>query len=179
MAAAVVLLFAIEPAAAKCMTKAEARMLHPKRHLYWGGARKCWHTSVSRARAAAREPVRRVPAALAALPVVSSPPIVPVVPDLPRAEPLPPLYDHPDWKWIEAARSAPRSGDVVFSTFAGEPPDVWPVLDAQGNDTLTIRSHAGGFVYVAVVALAAALFGLMLWGHGVIKSYANGDHHGR
>jgi hypothetical protein len=137
VASLIALLALTVPADARCLSKREADATYPRTHLYWsvGKNGKCWETSLARARVAAKGP--------------SSPaPVVPVQRDplwiiTPGKYPTPPiqtsptqLEDYPQWQWItkarEAEREAPKEGEgVVYSTFVGEPPDVWPPLDKE------------------------------------------------
>jgi len=117
-----------------CLTKREARTMWPKEYLsYWndGGGRRCWgnHRRGSRfmrvARAEAPLPQLMVPRP--ALPYLP-PELVPALPVAPLMFPPPSLFDE-HWvrqqEQLEAAR-ARMAEQIVYSTFAGPPPDVWP-----------------------------------------------------
>jgi hypothetical protein len=74
------------------------------------------------------------------------------------------LLDHPSWAWIRLARLTeieplgelhPVGEGVIFSTFEGEPPDIWPIMEAAAP-----RSSGAAAVAVGLLAASAVAFGL-------------------
>jgi hypothetical protein len=142
----------VTKAASQCLSKSEARTLYPRKHLYWsrGDGQRCWSDRRGgRARFGAVKslppqrgtlpPSPRVlreaePLPTPRLPLVP-PELVPVI-EPPKPVPPPPLPF--DQRWIETGEAEPprqsRSDserEVIFSTFQGAPPDVWPALRHQ------------------------------------------------
>ena len=79
---------------------------------------------------------------------------------------MPPYHetppDGPRWQWVMDARAAATEQDTpepepVFSTFPGEPPDVWPSCTRE-----TPPASSGGLLVVVASAVLAMLFGMML-----------------
>lgn len=146
--AAVALLMLTAPAEAMmCLSKGEASSIYPRAHLYWsvGKNGRCWETSLARARVAAKGPSSSPPPRRVAEPMLAVPPGSHVAPPI-QASPTE-LEDYPQWKWVAKARDAEREetpkevpkeeGGTVFSTFEGEPPDVWPVVNDPPSLWLT------------------------------------------
>jgi len=126
-------------AAAKCMSKAEARAMYAS-HLYWsvGINGQCWARSMSEARAAAKTPQPKPPAKVQARPML--PVVVPVA--------LPPqqeTLDDPQWSWITEARAADREI---------KPLNIMPVPQPP-----TPRDNGSAFFLV----LASTLVSTALW----------------
>lgn len=150
LTAGLLLLATVASADARCMSKSEARSFYRDTHLYWSYSkdrRRCWANSLARARVLAK---------------VASPAVFRI-----RSEPTPPPEPQPEPvpQTDPVAWAAEIPKDVVFfstfisdypfsvySTFIGEPPDVWPDLD---NKTYTGK--------LALVFAAAALVGIGLW----------------
>ena len=76
------------------------------------------------------------------------------------------MLDHPSWAWIRLARlTQPADMDdplipdnyraTIFSTFEGEPPDIWPIMEAAAP-----RSSGAAAVAVGLLAASAVAFGL-------------------
>jgi hypothetical protein len=111
MRAALVLMLLLLPdvAAAKCLSKAEARERYAT-HLYWsvGINGRCWASSMAAARAAAKTPQPRQ----AAAPAQSRPMLQVVLPPPQEA-----LEDNPQWAWVNAARTANREPEIAFLTY--------------------------------------------------------------
>jgi len=169
------LLLTTGAAASKCMTRSEAKTMNPRAHLYWsvGPGGRCWASSLQAARASARGlPMPRAASApvqpvtshheepgsrasrLGALPVpVELPGLMPPHQDTPAH-----LEENPRWSWITEARAAERDvvPEIVYSTFDGEPPDVWPTLPVSPASTTS-----GGFFIVVLSAVLAMVFGMM------------------
>ena len=149
--------------AEQCLSKAEARKLWPRAHLYWSSptsGRRCW--SIKRGRSAS------FPVALVPPPPRPAPPSIDVPPSLappvwrdPAPPPPPSILDSPRWAWVASARELnPTLGDMefrlpsgteVYSTFPGEQPDIWPPLERSGSPVwpaILIILAAGAFFAV-------------------------------
>jgi hypothetical protein len=167
---------AAHAASKTCLTRAEAKEMYPRAHLYWsvGPRGRCWANSLSAARAMARSlPVPRAKNA-PVLNVTSqtdepgsrairlgAPPAEAVASLMPPYQERP--SDGPRWDWLADARAAaseqdtPEPGGVVFSTFPGEQPDVWPAITRE-----TPPAGPGGLAVVVATAVLAMVFGVML-----------------
>ena len=93
------------------------------------------------------------------------------------------ILDHPTWAWVELARIRPMEADndallsrdegrgfanselrdhdlpgaIIYSSFVGEPPDVWPVLPKKTATLWWVAVGAlSGFALVGVTAWWAA-----------------------
>ena len=121
------MLVAWSDAAGACLSRHEARAKWPRAHLYWSveNGRRCW----SNGRGKTRNAVQAVTPAIRYVPLPYVEPRL--VPKSPDKFPVPETPDFIEgWDWFDAARQAERS-TVVYSTFVGEPPDIWPVLNRQ------------------------------------------------
>ena len=65
------------------------------------------------------------------------------------------LEENPRWAWITEARAAERNvePEIIYSTFDGEPPEVWPVLPASPAQV----TSGGLFVFVLTVVTAMGI----------------------
>jgi hypothetical protein len=142
----------------RCLTKREARVLWPNKHLYWtlDGSRRCWGD-----RRGGRARLLVTPKPQQAHPM-------PPRPVLQEAEPLPnipaemvPAVPPPfDENWLRqfeerlSALSKPPREETVYSTFAGPPPDVWPEAKPAR------RVHVGLWAMMAT-ALFAFIAGMV------------------
>lgn len=159
--ALLLLLLSSVNAEARCLSRGEAVAAHPKTHLYWsvGKNGKCWSNSLARARQDAKgdpghQQQRRVI-------YKDDPPLEPAPPPLPPPgkHPAPPLQttpktieDFPQWAWVQKARENPREEEKEFSSFDGEPPDVWPLLEKSSTPKLLIM-----FVLILLTMIACVL----------------------
>lgn len=163
----VALLPAASYASPECPTKAEARTKWPKAHLWWSGPNKCWsnrrgafsHQPPIRQKPTAKEPVSSVMVQHAQ----PEPPRTPVMTDQQEAE------RSMRWVFAPVMRRAAflpwdamimrtdddqmqePSGTVVYSSFAGEPPDVWP--DARPIDHDDLLSFIGRTVLAILLGV--------------------------
>jgi hypothetical protein len=155
-------LLTTEAAASNCLSRAEARSVFGSRtHLYWsvGPNGQCWANSLRAARAMAKA----VPVPTVRGPDLKSEPepLLPVPVALPGLMPphqdAPVLEENARWSWINEARAAERDlvPEIVYSTFDGEPPDVWPVLPASPAPTTS-----GGIFIVVLSAVLSMVFGM-------------------
>ena len=153
--------------AERCLSITEARKLWPRDHLYWSptSGKRCW--SNKRGRSASIPVVTHAPPPRPAPPSIDVPPslVPPRWRDL--APPPPPsILDSPKWAWVADARGVntglidthPPSGTVVFSTFPGEPPDVWPPLEQHTSGVAT-------YGMAAILAMLAAGAFWVVWGY--------------
>lgn len=142
----------------KCLTKSEARIKYNNTHLFWsvGPNGKCWETSLARARIAAKN--IRASAALPSPPPAPKPSIFPnpgdpVIPILlhepPKSPPQKHIEDSPQWAWVTRARAHELETEIIYSTFNGEPPDVWPQLESPKS-----KNFLPSFLFVIIVILA-------------------------
>jgi hypothetical protein len=160
----------------KCLSKREARVMWPAKHLYWindGNGRRCWtDRRGGRARLMVPPipdqsrnrtlPPRRPPEAE---PLRTPLPNIPPewVPQLPQATvtfPPPAPFDD---TWIHRTAPAeiePPKEQTIYSTFTGPPPDVWPELKPRRQ-----LSHDIGLLAIALMAGFAFLAGLFSRGN--------------
>lgn len=149
---------AIDAADARCLTRKAARATWPHEHLKWRheGRHRCWYLPAkAMANKEVQEEAPKTRALLAsasdmeeAKPIEQLEPFVGgVLGVLREAEENRMAFDEM-WQDIKQPDDIP-SGTVVFSTFLGEPPDVWPELPP---DPTPWR-----------IAFVTAIFGAMGW----------------
>jgi len=169
MVAVALLLFASSAtkAAGQCLTKSEARKVFPRSHLYWGNVegRRCWsdrrggRTRFGEVKSLPPQrgtlpPSPRVLREAEPLPAPRLPLIPPeLVPVIAPPTPVPPPPMPFDQRWIETGQGEPPRSErevIFFSTFQGEPPDVWPATPKP--------SPANMFGLLAMLLSAAIAF---------------------
>ena len=114
------------------MSYGEAKAVYRGAYLHWHRGthqRRCWGLRERKSNGA------RAQGRITFAPPVPEPDVI-----------LPPepwnLLDHPAWAWVEMARFRPSQEEpwdepvigglgVIFSTFQGEEPDVWPQLETE------------------------------------------------
>ena len=140
----------------------------PTKHLYWTieGSRRCWgDRRGGRPRLLVAPPKpQQHPRDLPPRPVVPEadplpPPrpympaeLMPALPLAPLQFPPAPLFDETwvaRWQDEPAAPAAPAEGIVIYSTFSGPPPDVWPERrKLQHNPGVLGMMLAAAFAFV-------------------------------
>lgn len=146
--------------APSCLTHAQARAKWPNQHLRWHGNARCWDNAATRHRrlAKAKREKARIPAveeprAQAVVPVLN-PIVSPLVP-LPirtiAVSPMPAVA-------VGGALDAGEPADaIIYSSFDGAIPDVWPPPDPPSTVTATFVVGFGGLIVVTLFWLPRAL----------------------